>query len=177
MMRITDKVTASQGITFVKNKVITMTKRTIRFSHNVYLFHNIEGFSEEEIDTATIPFWIITILFMIGVIVSSSNLTSGSTLIMLAISGTIWNLCKPKYYGLLLTFNSGNKFLFITSDKTGTKNVISVIYEFFETQKEEDLAIQISISNSTISINSIYRGFGEGNIFGDVVKGVYIDDK
>lgn len=176
-MTITDKVTGIQGITLVKNKVITMTKRTIRFSHNVYLFHNLEGFSEEEVEIATIPFWIITTLFMIGVIISSYNLTSGWILTMFSISGMIWNFSKPKYYGLLLTLNSGNKFLFITSDKTGTKNVISVIYEFFETEKEEDLAIQISISNSTISINSIYRGFVERNIFGYVVKGVYTDDK
>jgi hypothetical protein len=176
-MTITDKVTGSQGITLVRNKIITVTKRTIRFSHNVYLFHNIEGFSEEAVDITTIPFWIIITLFMIGVIISSSNLTLGWALTMLAIAGMIWNFCKPKYYGLLLTFNSGNKFLFITSDKTGTKNVISVIYEFFETETEEDLAIQIFISNSAISIKNIYGGFVGGNVFGDVVKGVYTDDK
>jgi hypothetical protein len=176
-MIITDKVTGSQGITFVRNKIITVTKRTIRFSHNVYLFHNIEGFSEEAVNIAIIPFWIITIIFMIGVIISSYNLTLGWILTTFAISGTIWNFSRPKYYGLLLTFNSGNKFLFITSDQTGIKNVISVIYEFFETKTEEDLAIQISISNSAIRINNIYQGFVGGNVFGDVVKGVYTGDK
>ncbi len=176
-MTIKDKVTGSQGITFVKNKVITMTKRTIRFSHNVYLFHNIEGFSEEAVSIAKIPFWIITIIFMIGVIISSYNLTLGWTLTMLPISGTIWNLCRPKYYGLLLTFKSGNKFLFVTSDISGIRNVISVIYEFFETETKKDLAVEISINNSRISINNIYRGFVGGNVFGDVVKGVYRDDK
>jgi hypothetical protein len=176
-MTIRDRATGSQGITFVNNKVITITKRTIRFSHNVYLFHNIEGFSEEAVDIATIPFWIITILFMIGVIISSYNLTLGWTLIILAISGTMWDFVKPRYYGLLLTFNSGNKFLFVTSDISGIRNVISVIYEFFETETKEDLAVEISISNSRISINNIYRGFVGGNVFGDVVKGVYRDDK
>ncbi|MEG3849689.1 hypothetical protein QT971_20345 [Microcoleus sp. herbarium19] len=176
-MTIRDRATGSQGITFVNNKTITITKRTIRFSHNVYLFDNIEGFSEEVVDIETIPFWIITILFMIGVIISSSNLTLGWTVTILPILGTIWNLYKPKYYGLLLTFNSGNKFLFVTTDRSGTKNVISVIYEFFETKTEEDLAVEISISNSRISINNIYRGFVGGNVFGDVVKGIYTDDK
>jgi len=176
-MTIRDRATGSQGITSVNNGVITMTKRTIRFSHNVYLFHNIEGFSEEVVDISTIPFWIITILFMIGVIISSSNLTLGWTLTILAISGTIWNFSKPRYYGLLLTFNSGNKFLFVTNDKSGTKNVISVIYEFFETETEEDLSIQILITNSSIRVNNIYRGFVGGNVFGDVVKGVDTDDK
>ncbi len=172
-MTITDRSTGTQSITFVKNKVITVTKRTIRFSHNVYLFHNIEGFSEEEIDITTIPFWISITLFMIGVIISSYNLTSGLLLTLSAILGFSWNLMKPKYYGLLLTFTSGNKFLFITSDRTGTKNVVSVIHEFFETETEENLAIEISISNSAISINNIYGGFVGGNIFGDVGKGRY----
>lgn len=176
-MTIRDRATESQGITFVKNQVITMTKRTIRFSNNVYLFHHIEGFSEEVVDPATISYWIITIIFMIAVIISSYNLTLGWILTTFAISGTIWNLLMPKYYGLLLTFNSGNKFLFITTDKSGTKNVISVIYEFFETETEEDLFIQIVISNSAITINNIYRGFVGGNVFGDVVKGVHTDDK
>ena len=176
-MTIRDRATGSQGITFINNKIITITKRTIRFSHNVYLFHNIEGFSEEVVDIGTIPFWIITIVFMIAVIISSSNLTLGWALTILPISGMIWNFSKPRHYGLLLTLNSGNKFLFVTTDKSGTKNVISVIYDFFETETEEDLAIQISISNSYVSVNNIYRGFVGGNIFGDVVKGVYTDDK
>lgn len=176
-MTIKDKVTGSQGITFANNKVITITKRTIRFSHNVYLFHNIEGFSEGAVDIATIPFSIITILFIIGVIISSYNLTVGWILIILAMLGTMWDLVKPKYYGLLLTFNSGNKLLFVTSDISGIRNVISVIYDFFETETKEDLAVEISISNSRISINSIYGGSVGGNVFGDVAKGVYRDDK
>lgn len=176
-MKIRDRVAGSQGITFANNKVITMTKRTIRFSHNVYLFHNIAGFSEAEVDRGTIPLWIITIVFMIGVIISSSNLTLGWTLTILPILGTIWNFFKPRYYGLLLTFNSGDKFLFLTSDKSGTKNVLSVICDFLETETEEDLAIQIFITNSSIRIENIYRGFVGGNVFGDVVKGVYTDDK
>ena len=171
------RATASQGITSLNNGVITMTKRTIRFSHNVYLFHNIEGFSEEVVDITTIPFWIITILFMIGVIISSSNLTLGWILTIFAISGTIWNFYKPKYYGLLLTLNSGNKFLFVTNDKSGTKNVISVIYEFFETETNGDLTIQIVVNNSHISIENTYRGSIGGNVFADVTKGVGTDDK
>ena len=171
------RATASQGITSLNNGVITMTKRTIHFSHNVYLFHNIEGFSEEVVDITTIPFWIITILFMIGVIISSSNLTLGWILTIFAISGTIWNLCKPKYHGLLLTLNSGNKFLFVTNDKSGTRNVISVIYEFFETETKGDLTIQILVNNSHISIKNIYRGSIGGNVFADVTKGVGTDDK
>jgi hypothetical protein len=56
-----NKSTKSQGITLAKNKVITITKRTIRFSQNVYLFPTLEGFSEEEIEIRIIPFWMITI--------------------------------------------------------------------------------------------------------------------
>lgn len=175
-MTITDRATGSQGITLVRNQVITVSKRTIRFSHNVYLFHNIEGFSEKEVDIVTIPYWIITTLFMIGVIISSSNITLGLLLTSCAILGLSWNFMKPKHYGLLLTFSSGNKILFTTTDTSGIKNVISVIYDFFETETKKQLMIQISISNSQVSVTNIYDSYIGGNVFGDVVGSVQRDD-
>ncbi len=166
-MTIIDKVKGSPSITFVKNQVITVTKRTIRFSHNVYLFHNIEGFSEKEVDIVIIPFWITTTLFVIGVIISSYNLTLGWILTIFSTSGMIWNFCRPKYYGLLLTFNSGNKFLFVTTDRPGIKSIISTIYDFFETEKEATIEIHISQRSASTNINR-YGSYVSGNIFGDV---------
>lgn len=80
---------------------------------------------------------------------------------MASIAGSVWNFVKPKYYGLLLTINSGDKILFTTTDKSGLKKVISVIYDFIET--ERDATYQISINSSTVSGN-----FVQGNVGGNV---------
>ncbi|MEG4573530.1 hypothetical protein QUA56_12665 [Microcoleus sp. N3A4] len=176
-MKIADKLTGIHSIALASNKVITITKRTIHFSQNVCLSHNIESFSEGEVDIATIPFWIIVILFMVGAIISSYNVTLGLLLTLSAFFGFLWNFMKPKHYGLLLTFSSGNKILFTTIDRRGIKNVISVIYEFFETETEKKLMIQISITNSHVSVNNIYDSYVGGNVFGDVIESVQRDDK
>jgi hypothetical protein len=149
---------SNQSITLERNKVITITKRTVRFSYNVYQTHNITGFSEGEVDIGTIP-WGIIIVFLLGsLIVGMGNSGVGGLLGLVAIGGIIWNLSKPKHYGLLLTLNSGDKTLFTTTQKESLKQVIGVIYEFIESEKEA--TYQISISNSEVSGNFIQGNVG-----------------
>jgi hypothetical protein len=141
---------SNQSITLERNKTITITKRTVRFSHNVYQTHNITGFSEGEVEIGTIPWGIIiVVLFIIGPIVGIANNGIGSALILAAIGGAVWNFAKPKHYGLLLTFNSGHQTLFVTDDKTHLKEKINTIYELIE--KAEDKTYELSILNSTVS--------------------------
>jgi hypothetical protein len=152
---------SNQSITLEKNKVILITKRTVRFARNVYQTHNISGFSEGEVDIGTIPWTTIIVVLLIGLIAVGANGGLGSLLILLAIAGAVWNFVKPKHYGLLLTLNSGDKKLFITTDKAGLKKVISVIYDFIETEK--DATYEISVTNNNVTGN-----FVQGNVGGDV---------
>jgi hypothetical protein len=142
-------------------KVILITKRTVRFTRNVYQTHNIAGFSEGEVDIGTIPWIIIIIVLLIGLTVSAFNGGLGWFLNLLAIAGAVWNFAKPKHYGLLLTLNSGDRKLFTTTDKPGLKKVVSVIYDFIETEK--DATYEISVTN-----NSVTGNFVQGNVGGDV---------
>ncbi|MEG4417991.1 DUF6232 family protein [Microcoleus sp. LAD1_D5] len=158
---------SNQSITLERNKVITITKRTVRFSYNVYQTHNITGFSEGEVDIGTIP-WGIIIVFLLGSsIVGMGNSGVGGLLGLVAIGGAIWNVSKPKHYGLLLTLNSGDQKLFTTKQKESLKQVIGVIYEFIESEKEA--TYQISISNSEVSGNFIQGNVGGSTsyLFGD----------
>jgi hypothetical protein len=108
---------SNQSITLERNKVITITKRTVRFSYNVYQTHNITGFSEGEVDIGTIP-WGIIIVFLLGSLIAGmGNSGVGGLLGLVAIGGAVWNFSKPKHYGLLLTLNSGDKKLFTTKEK------------------------------------------------------------
>jgi hypothetical protein len=143
----------SQDITLEKNKVITVTKRTVRFARNVYQTHNIAGFGEVEIDIGTVPWALIVVVFILGLILDSFDLGVGRLLVLAGIAGGVWNFAKPKHYGLLITLNSGDKKLFVTTDKAGLKQVISVVYEFIETEK--DATYQISINNSQVKGNFI----------------------
>ena len=152
---------SNQSVTVEKNKVILITKRTVRFARNVYQTHNIAGFSEGEVDIGTIPWIIIIIVLLIGLTVGAFNSGLGWFLNLLAIAGAVWNFVKPKHYGLLLTLNSGDRKLFTTTDKPGLKKVISVIYDFIETEK--DATYEISFTNNNVTGN-----FVQGNIGGDV---------
>lgn len=149
----------SQDITLEKNKVITVTKRTVRFAKNVYQTHNIAGFGEGEVEIGAIPWIFIIVVFTLGLILISFNLRLGWLLLLAGIAGGVWNFAKPKHYGFLLTLNSGDKKLFVTTDQAGLKQVISVIYEFIET--ERDTTYQISINNSQVKGNFIQGSAGD----------------
>lgn len=149
----------SQDITLENNQVITVTQRTVRFDKNVYQTHNIAGFGEGEVELGKIPWGLIIISVILGWVLNSFNLGVGWLLLLSGIAGGIWNFVKPKHYGLLLTLNSGDKKLFVTTDKNGLQKGISVIYEFIETEKEA--TYQISIRNSQVQGNFIQGKAGD----------------
>jgi len=153
----------NQSITLEQNKVIFVTKRTVRFARNVYQTHNIAGFGEGEVDIGSIPWGLVIIVLIVGLIISPFNGFVGWLLILAAIGGAVWNFIKPKHYGLLLTLNSGDKKLFTTTDKPGLKQVISVVYDFIETEK--DATYQISINNSQVKGNFVQGDVGGSTLF------------
>jgi hypothetical protein len=142
----------SKGITLVSNKVITLTKRTVRFSKNVYQTHNITGFSEGEVEIGMIPWWII--IFALGyslmMITGYNNWAGGQYFFYPGIVGLIWNLYKPKHYGLLITLNSGDKTLFTTTKTESLKEIIGQIYDFIEAA-ENNKTYQMTINNSQVT--------------------------
>ena len=159
----TSRTGINQGITLEWNKVITITKRTLRFSKNVYQTRNISAFGEGEVDIDKIPWWIV-ILFLISGVASfffDSNNQGGWLVFLVGMTGLVWNCYKPKHYGFLVTLNSGDKKLFVTTDKEGIQKVISVIYDLIET--EQEATYQMSINNSQIKGNFI-QGYAGGNI-------------
>ena len=151
----------NQSITLERNKVITLTQRTVRFGSEVYQTHNIAGFGEGEVNIGAVPWIILIIALFLGWIGNSINPAIGWVLILASIGGVVWNFVKPKHYGFLITLNSGDKKLFTTSDKPGLKQVTSIIYELIETDKEA--TYQISVNNSQIHGNFV-QGYAEGNL-------------
>ena len=59
-MSISKAFQGGQSIALERNKVITLTNKTVRYGAEVYQTHNIAGFGEGEVDIGTIP-WILLI--------------------------------------------------------------------------------------------------------------------
>jgi Family of unknown function (DUF6232) len=141
-----------QNINVEKNQIITVTKRTVRFSKNVYQTKNVASFSEGNVTVSGLPWLLLIALIILGFAAVSFNWI-GWLLMLTGGAGVFWNLSKPKNYGLLLSLNSGEKSLFVSSDTEGLKKVISVIYDLVE--NETEATYQINISNAKIEGNFI----------------------
>jgi hypothetical protein len=163
----------NQNITLEKSKVITVTRRTIYFSGNVYQTQNIEKFSVEKVDIGTISPGSILLLIIFGFILTIfSNTVAdviGGLLIFTSVVAIVWNFYKPKYYGLLLTSISGEKKLFPTTDKAGLRETLSAIRDLLDARR--DNILEITISNSSITVIAAQGDFLEKDIVGNVVTG------
>jgi hypothetical protein len=160
----------SSNVTIERETIISATKKTFRFGKNVYQTHNITGFREGDLDgKIRIPEIIIFFIFLIGLIFLSYSFindpkptrTIGISLILLGFFGHFINLLNPKKYGLLVTFNSGDRTLFITKDRKSLKTVIDNLCKIIESEEEEKLNYQISINNSVVRGNLVQGEVGK----------------
>ncbi|WP_414586994.1 DUF6232 family protein [Scytonema sp. PCC 10023] len=118
---------------------IEITKKTVRFGSNIYQFRNITGFGLAEAKNGNVvPIKLILIGFAVGLFLA--NIPDfrfwGIFIALAAIVGIIVNSSQPKRYGLQLELNSGRKRVFITRDLEGVKKVVSVLYNFMESDQE-----------------------------------------
>lgn len=151
----------NQNILIEKNRAtITVSKRTVRFAKNVYQTKNVASFADGEVSIGEVPWWIVITAALIGFIWIQFN-WSGWVLLLAGGGGIAWNIQKPKYYGLLLTLNSSDKSLFVTSDTAGLKQAITTIYDLIESESEA--TYELNISNATIQGN-IIQGSHTGNV-------------
>jgi len=158
----------SENVRLESKGVITVTRKTVRFSRTVYQTHNISEISEGYVSIGLVPWGLLVMVSITGLVIGilglfiyqadqnsigSLVMLVGYGLVALGSAGFVWNLVDPKYYGLLITLNSGDKRLFVTQDMKGLKQVILTIYEFIET--DSGAVYQISIKNSQVSGNFI----------------------
>jgi Family of unknown function (DUF6232) len=158
-MATSNPLGSNQSITLERNQVITITQRTVRFSNTVYQTHNITSFSEGAVDIGTIPWSIIVSVFFASLIAGIGNSALGGLLVLVAIGGVVWNLKKPKYHGLLITLNSGDKTLFVTDELAKLKQIVLGIYDFIEKEKN-NVFYEICINNSEVKGNLINGNVG-----------------
>lgn len=174
----------SSNVTIERETIISATKKTFRFGKNVYQTHNITGFTEGDLDgKIRIPKIIIFFIFLLGLIVivlgpiflknrfidfsdvAKQTIKVGIYLILLGFFANLINFLNPKEYGLLVTFNSGDRTLFITRDRKSLKTVIANLCKIIESEEEDKLNYQISINNSVVKGNLVQGEVGENVSF------------
>ncbi|MEQ8757286.1 MAG: DUF6232 family protein [Coleofasciculus sp. G1-WW12-02] len=149
------------NLSLEKAEVLYITKQTLRFGDDVYQFKNITGFGVGQIKVM-IPFSLIIIVFIFGVIISSwLSRQWGNVTIIISCLAAIFSFIQPKQYGLQIYLNSGDKKLFVTSDTKWLERAVSRLYDFMENAPEG--------SSMTIEIG--------GNIQGNIIQGSNVEGR
>ena len=161
-----------RDVNFNQNNDIRITKRTVSFSSHVYQLCNITGFSSGVVKTKPMIPWnmvgygiIISIALFIMNTTLYSNFSHGkftsittvhvSYIMMLILSILIIvNIFRAKKYGLLVTLNSGNHHLFVTSAYSYVGDIVDTIYEFIESGQDGAYIVHVTDNSITIQGNA-----------------------
>ncbi|MEC4892525.1 MAG: DUF6232 family protein [Oscillatoria sp. PMC 1051.18] len=147
----------NQNVSFEKAKYINITKRTVKFGADVYLFRNVTGFglyTPKKFNIIPIP--IIGALFLFGLGLASFEPTMGwgILLLLLGIGAIVLNVSQPDRYGFELVLNSGDHKVFETHDLNGIRTVADTLYKFMESNEEGGYTINIQDKSITIGENA-----------------------
>ncbi|PIE31240.1 hypothetical protein CSA56_18950 [candidate division KSB3 bacterium] len=160
-----------EDLTFKSNQKIIITKRTLSFGNDVYQFRNITGFSDGELQLkAVIPWSIVLLALIIGPLLLAMNmrlgvLPMGGTytlygtteigwiVIICAIIATLINFSQGRKYGLVLSLNSGDKHLFVTSDRKNLAHAVTQLYQFMESEQDGIYVVNVTDNSITVKGN------------------------
>jgi hypothetical protein len=134
---------------------ITFTDKIINYDDNTLLIGNVSQFSKygfKKKYMAAIVLLTIGTLALIAAINNASFLIALPALLLIALG--IWDIKKPKLYGLTIELNSGSRHYFFSKDLKGIErlflDITEAIYRhspFMMVTKFEDNRITITDSN------------------------------
>jgi len=163
-------LTSSDSQTVLTRGFIEVTAYTVRLGSDVYQFRNVTGFGIGNVKLKTIPFWLIinlSIALFIASLFTTSVFGEGweGFCILLSIlvlaGGIIFNLARPKLYGLSLYLNSGKEIIIVIQNTEFLKRVLRDLKEFMENPQKEKM-INITVGGSLGG--NITFGDNHGNI-------------
>jgi hypothetical protein len=159
---------------YQKGKELKVTRNSVSFEDNFYQLCNITGFSAGRVKRRPVfSYWWIIIGFILGAILIDINMPVsyfrfsnkyipygtkhiGFGIVALSILGIIINLIQETKYGLILTLNSGDKYLFITTDIGSVTKVVNQLNAFIESK--QDGVYMVSITNNSVKVKGNITG-------------------
>lgn len=155
-------------IVIERPEAIVVTKNVVKFGSYVYQFRNVTGFGLSQIKTNNIvPIQFIILLLLGGLILLFQQFAVGILILVCGVGCVYINISQPKKHGLELYVNSGNNVIFITTDKSGIRDVVSELCKFMESDIEEGYIINIDQRSATIGVGyaeKVSAGKLTGNI-------------
>ncbi len=159
-MAITDLLDSSDNKrTFETANNIEITRNTVKFGSSVYQFRNVTGFRVGEIPKDKFPLMPVLILTIGGILTIAVVIGWFLLLIAIFLAGRYFT--QTQYYGLSLFLNSGQERFFISADRGFLSRIVSVLYEFMETEREG--IVNIDMSNRSINVG--------GDLYGNPITG------
>ncbi|MCC5899758.1 MAG: hypothetical protein JJU32_17795 [Phormidium sp. BM_Day4_Bin.17] len=143
---------------------IEITESLVRFGWSVYQLKNVTGFEVSDIKKNKFPFLLVFSLVLGGLISIGIFGTIGWALLLLAVLPIFYHFTQPRYHGLKILLNSGEEKFFVSSDKYFLLEIISTLYNFFQSGKKDP--IQIDMSSRSVNIGGHFKGnmnLGDGN--------------
>lgn len=140
--------------TFETSKSIEITKNTVKFGSSVYQFRNVTGFRVGDIPKNKFPLMPVIVLTAAGMLTIA--LGFGWILLIIAIFMVVGYFNQTQYYGLSLYLNSGQERFFVSTDKNFLVQIVSVLYDFMESQS--DGTVNIDLSNRSVNVGRDLHG-------------------
>jgi hypothetical protein len=159
---------------YQRGKELKVTRNSVSFEDNFYQLCNITGFSAGRVKRRpVVPCWWIIIGFIVGITLIDINThisyfrlagmvmpygtkQIGFGIVFLSILGIMMNLIQETLYGLILTLNSGDKHLFITTDRASVTSVVDQLNTFIELKK--DGIYMVNITSNSVRVKGNMTG-------------------
>ncbi len=150
------------------NSTMTVTRRSIRSENGVYPIQNMAQFGRGSVPILHLRwstiFWLAIITLIatptmlgLGQFFESGGVRSvGVCLPLLWFCALIWKIINPKFNGLLLVLNSGDRELFVTTDLKGIADAVESLFSILENADSDngDQCV-INIDSSSVSGNIV----------------------
>jgi hypothetical protein len=152
-----------------KSQRVLITKHTLRLDNNVFQMSNITGFGVGTIPKPKFSWGLFLILGLAGlaVILLLAPIIFYSTYQANEVLMKIWIFCWsiiaicnyfmiPVRHGLSIQLNSGREIFLETQKKAFLSEIVTRLYEFMDTQREDSMTI--NMHNHSINVAGNFQG-------------------
>lgn len=127
-----------QSNEIIEQATIYINKKTVQFGQEVYQFNHVIGFGVAPIKNPIPDLWIILyFVFGMALLFVYKNIFWGTVLLLNAVLPWDNNYAQSSQYGLGLYLASGEKKIFVTSDKNSLTKIIQDLHNYMNNDEDK----------------------------------------